>query len=107
MISLTHAAQLELERIMAHEGKPNKGIRLGVKGGGCSGFTYVMAFENNAGDSDEVVNADKVPVFIDKKSFSYLDGLEIDYESDLLNKGFRFNNPNASKSCGCGTSFAV
>lgn len=107
MVTLTQAAQYELERIMQAEGKGNKGVRLGVKGGGCSGFTYVMNFVTEGKESDTVVNGNQVPIYVDPKSLAYLDGIEIDFESDILNRGFRFNNPNATKSCGCGTSFAV
>jgi len=107
MIHLTEAAQQEMERIMANEGKGHRGIRLGVKGGGCSGFSYVMTFAEAQGDRDQVMNETRVPIYIDEKSLFYLDGLEIDYATDLLNRGFKFINPNASKSCGCGTSFAV
>ncbi len=107
MINLTDAAQNELKRIMSQEGEGNKGVRLGVKGGGCSGFTYVMDFANHPKEGDHVLNENTVPIFIDAKSLDYLDGMEIDYMSDLLNRGFKFNNPNATKSCGCGTSFAV
>ncbi len=107
MITLTESAQRELERIMREEGSRNKGIRLGVKGGGCSGFTYVMEFEDDKREHDTVLNEERVPIFVDSKSLNYLDGIEIDYLSDLLNRGFKFNNPNAVKSCGCGTSFSV
>jgi iron-sulfur cluster assembly protein len=84
-----------------------RGIRIGIKGGGCSGFSYVMQFEKEAREFDRVFNEEEVPVFIDAKSFVYLNGMEIDFENELLNRGFKFNNPNAVKSCGCGTSFAV
>lgn len=107
MVTLTEAAQYELERIMQAEGKGNTGVRLGVKGGGCSGFTYVMNFVMEGKNQDTVINGSRVPIFVDPKSMTYLDGIEIDFESDILNRGFRFNNPNATKSCGCGTSFAV
>lgn len=107
MISFTESAQSELERIMNQEGKGKSGIRLGVKGGGCSGFTYVMQFEEKPRENDAVLNGDRTPVFVDPKSSIYLNGIQIDYTSDLLNRGFKFNNPNAVKSCGCGTSFAV
>lgn len=107
MITITENAQKEFERIMREEGVKAQGIRMGVKGGGCSGFTYVMAFETEQKDTDVTVNGDRVPLFIDPKSLELLKGLEIDFTSDLLNRGFKFNNPNASKSCGCGTSFAV
>jgi len=107
MLTITEPAQLELDRIINHEGKGNRGVRLGVKGGGCSGFTYVMEFVNDPKEDDTVFNDDRTMVTVDPKSMVYLDGIEIDYENDILNRGFRFNNPNASKSCGCGTSFAV
>lgn len=107
MITLTDAAQNELDRILQNEGKGNKGIRLGVKGGGCSGFTYVMDFAKEERDGDQIFNGGRTPVFVDAKSLTYLDNLEIDFSSDLLNRGFKFRNPNATKSCGCGTSFAV
>ena len=107
MIILTEAAQKELERIVKTESQNATGIRLGVKGGGCSGFTYVMEFAERKSEQDAVLNEERVPLFIDPKSMAYLDGIEIDYMSDLLNRGFKFNNPNASKSCGCGTSFSV
>lgn len=107
MISLTETAQLELERIMSQQGSDKKGIRLGVKGGGCSGFTYVFDFEDSIRDNDKVFNEDRVPVIVDGKSMTLLEGLEVDYETDMFNRTFRFNNPNATQSCGCGTSFAV
>ena len=107
MIHVTENAQRELERIMREEGRSHTGIRLGVRGGGCSGFSYVMDFEKEMREQDKVVNEDRVPIFIDPKSFMYLDGLSIDFSSDILNRGFKFQNPNATQSCGCGTSFAV
>ncbi len=107
MITLTETAQRQLERIISREGGNSNGIRLGVKGGGCSGFTYVMELEKDKRDRDLVINENRVPIFVDPKSLFYLDGLEIDYMNDLLNGGFKFKNPNATKSCGCGTSFSV
>lgn len=106
MVHITEKAQDEFSRIMQEEAVSAKGIRMGVKGGGCSGFTYVMSFDEKK-DGDIILNEERVPLFIDPKSFVYLEGLEIDFVSDLLNRGFKFNNPNATKSCGCGTSFAV
>jgi len=112
MITITEAAQLELDRIVHEEvaeqdRRPGMGVRIGIKGGGCSGFSYIMKFESQAREFDTVFNEDRVPIYIDAKSLMYLDEIEIDYESDLLNRGFKFNNPNAAKTCGCGTSFAV
>ena len=108
MIQITDKATEEFKRIMREENDGDaQGIRIGIKGGGCSGFSYVMQFEKEAREFDRVFQADDVPIFIDAKSLVYLSGIEIDYETDLLNRGFKFNNPNAVKSCGCGTSFAV
>ena len=107
MIQLTEAAQQEMARIIAQEGDNARGIRLGVKGGGCSGFSYVMDFEKEPREGDQILNDDRVPIFIDHKSLEYLDGVEIDFMNDILNRGFKFKNPNASKSCAGGTSFAV
>lgn len=108
MITVSGRAQEEFKRIMREESNEgSRGIRIGIKGGGCSGFSYVMQFESEAREFDKVFNEEVVPLFIDAKSLVYLDNLEIDYETDLLNRGFKFVNPNAVKSCGCGTSFAV
>jgi len=108
MITITERAQEELKRIMDEECKDGStGIRLGIKGGGCSGFNYVMQFEKEQRDFDTVFNEQRTPLFIDAKSLMYLDNIEIDFETDILNSGFKFNNPNASKTCGCGTSFTV
>ena len=108
MIKITERAQQELKRIMREDCKDNSvGIRLGIKGGGCSGFNYIMQFEKEKRDFDTVFNSENTPLFIDAKSLMYLEKIEIDFETDLLNSGFKFNNPNAAKTCGCGTSFSV
>ena len=108
MITITPNAQREFQRIMREEAESDAtGIRIGIKGGGCSGFSYVMQFESQAREFDKVINEQVVPLFIDAKSLVYLSNIEIDYATDLLNRGFKFNNPDAVKSCGCGTSFAV
>ncbi|MDJ0834961.1 MAG: iron-sulfur cluster assembly accessory protein [Acidobacteriota bacterium] len=107
MITLTEAAQLELSRILSQEGQGKTGIRLGVKGGGCSGFTYVMDFADGPRENDKVFNAERTPIYIDPKSLMMVQGIEIDYTTDMFNRSFKFSNPNATASCGCGTSFAV
>ncbi|PIE89312.1 MAG: iron-sulfur cluster assembly accessory protein [Acidobacteria bacterium] len=108
MLKITDRAQDELKRIMREECTDDStGIRLGIKGGGCSGFNYVMQFEKEKRDFDTVFNEEHTPIFIDAKSLMYLENMEIDFESDILNSGFKFINPNASKTCGCGTSFSV
>ncbi len=82
------------------------GIRVGVESGGCSGLNYVLDIVESPNDNDRVFNYHGVKVYCDPKSYLYLSGTEIDYEGGL-NGGFAFNNPNAKRSCGCGTSFAV
>jgi iron-sulfur cluster assembly protein len=83
-------------------------VRLGVKGGGCSGFSYVIAFEDTPPkERDTVYDADGVRFYVDKKSFVYLAGSTLDYEQTLMFQGFKFKNPQEASSCGCGHSFTV
>jgi iron-sulfur cluster assembly protein len=90
------------ENISAAEG----GLRLGVQGGGCSGLSYVIRFETKSAERDRIFEYGDVRIFVDPKSFIYLNGMVLDYEATLMRQGFVFNNPNATKSCGCGTSFS-
>jgi iron-sulfur cluster assembly protein len=83
------------------------GLRLGVKGGGCSGLSYAIAFDAHPREQDNIFNFEDVRVFIDPKSYVYLKGMTLDYEETLMRQGFNFLNPNSTKSCGCGTSFSV
>ncbi|OFV92725.1 MAG: hypothetical protein A3F68_06475 [Acidobacteria bacterium RIFCSPLOWO2_12_FULL_54_10] len=83
------------------------GLRLGVQGGGCSGFSYVIKFDSAARPNDHVFEFDGAKVFIDPKSLVYLKGLKLDYKTDLIQQAFVLDNPNASQSCGCGLSFSV
>lgn len=82
-------------------------IRVGVKGGGCSGLSYELTFDTDLKEDDKVFENNGIKVVVDKKSFLYLIGTELDYSGGLNGKGFVFNNPNASRTCGCGESFAV
>ena len=82
-------------------------LRVGVKGGGCSGLSYTMDFVNEVNDSDEIVNVGIIKVAIDKKSLLYLFGTELRYSGGLNGKGFEWINPNASRTCGCGESFSL
>lgn len=108
MIALTPAAAQEVKRLMEKEQKPNLALRLGIKGGGCSGMTYVLALDDAAPKQyDEVFDQDGVKVLVDAKSHLYLNGMTIDFKNSLTGGGFEFTNPNAKKSCGCGTSFTV
>lgn len=107
MIQLTESAVKQIKKFREEEGKPEGGLRVAVVGGGCSGLSYKLDFENQPLATDKVYEQDGVKVFIDPKSFLYVKGLTLDYSGGLNGTGFTFKNPNAAKSCGCGTSFAV
>jgi iron-sulfur cluster assembly protein len=106
-INLSPTASKELARIMKHEGKAGWGLRMGVKGGGCSGLTYIMQFEEQPKDHDKINEIEGIRVFVDPKSYLYLNGMTLDYSNELLTGGFKFVNPNATQSCSCGTSFSA
>jgi len=106
-VNFTASAVAEIKRLMAAPGfEEGKLLRVGVKGGGCSGMTYVLDFDAPK-EKDEVFEIDGVKAIIDKSHGIYLMGMEIDWEGGLNSRGFTFKNPNASSTCGCGTSFAV
>ena len=108
MITLSPTAVEEVRRLVTQENKPNLGLRLGVKGGGCSGFSYFMGLEEVAPKQyDTVFEQDGLKVIVDAKSHLYLDGTTVDFKSGLMGGGFEFNNPLAKKSCGCGHSFSA
>ena len=107
-ISLTEKAINEIKRIMSENQVPDSyGLRVGVKGGGCSGFTYTLGFDAEAKEGDTTIEDGEVKLFIDGKSLFYLSGTELDFSDGLNGKGFVFSNPNATKTCGCGDSFGV
>jgi iron-sulfur cluster assembly protein len=107
-ISVTEKAKKEILRIMQSNNIPeNYGLRVGVKGGGCSGLTYTLNFDEHNKEGDTLIESDNVRLFVDGKSLFYLMGTELDFSDGLNGKGFIFNNPNAVKSCGCGDSFGV
>ena len=108
-LHVTEAAVKRIRIVMAKEGiAPEEGgLRLGVSGGGCSGLSYVIKFDSHPRERDRVFEFDGVRVFIDPKSFVYLQGMTLDYEETLMRQGFNFINPNATRSCGCGTSFSA
>ncbi len=109
MITLTEKAASKICQLMAKEGVPadSGGLRVGVQGGGCSGLTYAMRLETQPRDRDKVFEAYGARLFIDPKSYLYLDNTTLDYKEDLIRQGFVFQNPNATRSCGCGSSFTV
>lgn len=107
-IIITRKAIAQVKEIKAQNNIPDDhGLRVGVKGGGCSGMSYTLGFDQAARESDLVLNVEDVNVFIDAKSMFYLMGMTLDYSDGLMGKGFTFNNPNATKTCGCGSSFAA
>jgi iron-sulfur cluster assembly protein len=108
-VHVTPSAVKRIRVILAKEGiAPDEGgLRLGVKGGGCSGLSYAIAFDSHPRERDRIFIFDGVRVFIDPKSFVYLNGMTLDYEETLMRQGFNFINPNSARSCGCGTSFSV
>ncbi|HJM57370.1 MAG: iron-sulfur cluster assembly accessory protein [Planctomycetes bacterium] len=107
-ISLSERAVKEVKRIVAEQNLPEgTGLRVGVKGGGCSGFSYTLGFDDNQNPTDQLSEVDGVQIMCDPKSFLYLNGTVVDFEDNLMGRGFKFTNPNASKSCGCGESFSV
>ena len=106
-VQLTASAIQEIKRLMTVEGfDSNQQLRLGVKGGGCSGMTYVLGFDIPT-EKDEHFEIEGIPCIMEKSHGIYLMGMEVDWQGGLNSRGFTFNNPNASKTCGCGTSFAV
>lgn len=109
MITVTESAKKKAINLMEEDGKtPNEAfIRVGVKGGGCSGLSYDLTFDTDLKEDDKVFENNGIRVVVDKKSFLYLIGTELDYSGGLNGKGFVFINPNASRTCGCGESFAV
>jgi len=110
MINLSEAAAKEIKTIIKDQGLPDgeTKLRVGVKGGGCSGFSYMLDLtEEPAGEADEVLESHGVKILCDMKSYLYLNGVEIDFKDEVMGRGFVFKNPNASSSCGCGSSFSV
>jgi iron-sulfur cluster assembly protein len=108
MIGVTERAAKEVARIISEQKLPDgTALRVGVKGGGCSGFSYTLGFDDSVSEVDQISEVAGVRVVCDPKSFLYLNGTEIDFEDNLMGRGFKFGNPNAAKSCGCGESFSV
>lgn len=109
-ILLSEAAASEIKKIIVDQKLPadNTRLRVGVKGGGCSGFSYLLDLtEEPKGDSDEELESHGVRILCDMKSYLYLNGVEIDFKDEVMGRGFVFKNPNATATCGCGSSFTA
>jgi iron-sulfur cluster assembly accessory protein len=107
MVQLTETAVGKVREILNTQEPKPAGLRIAVVGGGCSGFSYSMAFENSAGMLDKTYNFDDLKVFVDQASLLYLEGVEVDYVETMEGSGFKFNNPNVKSTCGCGSSFSA
>ncbi len=107
MVQLTETAIGKVAEILSSQEPKPAGLRISVVGGGCSGFSYSMAFENSPGMLDKTYKYGDLAVFVDQASLLYLDGVEVDYVETLEGSGFKFNNPNVKSTCGCGSSFSA
>jgi iron-sulfur cluster assembly protein len=109
MIHVTEKAAVKIRQLLVKEGVPETsgGLRVGVQGGGCSGLSYAMKLETQARDRDKVIEENGARVFVDPKSFLFLDNTTLDYQVTLVRQGFVFQNPQATRSCGCGSSFTA
>ena len=108
MVTITDSAKNEVVRMFKEHDLSESVLRMGVRGGGCSGLSYTLGFDNEVSEFDNVFEvAEGVKVVVDMKSYLYLRGTELDFTTDLIGGGFKFNNPTARKSCGCGSSFQV
>jgi iron-sulfur cluster assembly protein len=108
MIAVSDNASRQIRKLLDKQGLPNGGLRVGVKAGGCSGFSYVFAWEAEPRGDDVVFAGNEgARVFVDPRSLRFLDGTTLDYDTSLISKGFVFHNPNAKGTCGCGTSFSA
>ncbi len=106
MMQITPLAVSEVKHILEKQGNPALGLRLGVKGGGCSGLSYAMGFDSQH-EGDNVFDFEGLKVFVDPKSYLYLSNTAVDFQEGLEGRGFKFINPSAHKTCGCGESFSV
>ena len=107
MITVSDEAAEKIRSLLRREGAPGRGLRVAVRGGGCSGFQYKLEFEEKAGDMDQVIESNGVRIFLDPKSSLYLNGVILRYDDGLMGAGFQVENPNARTTCGCGESFSV
>ncbi|MDQ7066037.1 MAG: iron-sulfur cluster insertion protein ErpA [candidate division KSB1 bacterium] len=107
MITITEKAIDEIRKILEQENEPDLFLRVGVQGGGCSGLSYFLSLDKEIRPQDKILEHDGVKVVVDSKSAMYLEGTILDFTDGLMGRGFVFNNPNAVRTCGCGSSFSV
>lgn len=107
MVTISNAAKDRLLELLKKEGSSKKYVRVGVESGGCSGLSYKLVFENEKNNDDELIEDNGVKLLVNKKSYLYLVGTTLEFSDGLNGKGFVFNNPNASRTCGCGESFSL
>jgi iron-sulfur cluster insertion protein len=107
LINVTEAAASKIRELLAEEGKNESGLRVFVQGGGCSGFQYGLMIEESGGVGDQLFESNGVKLFIDPVSISYLRGAEVDFVDTITGGGFTIKNPNATSTCGCGSSFSA
>lgn len=107
MINVTDGAAEKIKGMLSDKGNDDHGLRMGVMGGGCSGFQYKLDFEEKENEMDQVFEIKGVKIFIDLKSSLYLNGVTLDYHDGLMGAGFKIENPNARTTCGCGESFSA
>jgi iron-sulfur cluster insertion protein len=107
MINVSTTAASKINELLVEEGKSGSGLRVFVQGGGCSGFQYGLMIEENGGSGDQVFESNGIKLFIDPVSISYLKGAEVDFVDTVTGGGFTIKNPNATSTCGCGSSFNV
>ena len=107
MIEVTPKAVQKIREAFSKQGVDGGGLRLGILGGGCSGLSYQFKYEPKPRPTDKVFRFEDIDVYVDPKSYVFLDGMTLDWKDSLLQSGFAFENPNAQKSCGCGTSFSA
>jgi iron-sulfur cluster assembly protein len=106
LVTLTDSAAAKIKSMMEKEGKQGYGLRFGVLTGGCAGLSYQMSFQKNAYDNDHVVDDNGIRIFVNDESVQFIQGIQIDYVDTLKESGFKYHNPKAKSTCGCGTSFS-
>lgn len=107
MITITESAKTKIKDLLSEEGNPKAVLRTFVQGGGCSGFQYGFTFDEEINEDDFIIDVDSFKVVIDSMSMTYMQGAEINYKEELMGSSFSINNPNATATCGCGSSFGV